>query len=764
MYEAIPRELKDCKNWVGWRAVQDENDPSHFGKVPVCVSSDNNASSTDSRDWEDFETAVNSRYRNQLGFVFTDSGYFGVDIDKQEEAVEDFINGRTDNIIGEFVTALHSYAELSPSGKGIHIICKGTLPGGSRRRGCVEMYETGRFFTMTGKMIADYPLTDCTESIKPLFEKYLAPQTGEKPKEVPKPVHNLSPVSVPDISVSERLEKAKQSKTGAKFSDLMNGKYENWYKTHSEADMAFCNMLAFWLDKSTSDIDSVFRSSGLMRTKWDRKQSDSTYGALTIQKAVSECTAVYSEYLTHKSSYSLSVSGNAEESDTELKEYSFDDTGNAQRLVDIYGEKLRFCYEKKSWYYWDGMRWAEDTTGTIDRIADDSLSVMDEERILYAADPDALKRFQKHIHNTRSSRAKTAMKKELCHRLPIHYGDFDKDEYLFNTPNGIIDLRNCKLYPHNRELFLSRMAGCEISSADCPVWRDFLNTILGGNTELIRYIQKAFGYSLLGSTAEQCLFFLYGRGSNGKSTMLEPIRRIFGDYAANAQSETIMYSNKSAGTARSDLARLKGVRLLTVSEPDEGSQLSESLIKQVTGGDPLTTRFQYGADFEYTPYFTMWIPTNYRPIIRGTDDGIWRRIRIIPFNVQIPDDKKDKTLTEKLLKEMPMIFGWVLDGLRMYRMEGLKSPKAVLTCVEDYRREMDVVSAFLSECCVLESTKYENAAFLYNTYCRWAEMSSERIIGRRTFAQELMKKDGIERTHSMNGSIYRGVSVLEDYK
>lgn len=758
MYDKIPQELKDCKNWVGWRAVPDKNDPQHFGKVPICISSGDNASSTDPRDWEDFYTAESSFCRRQLGFVFTDTPYFGVDIDRQGDALRAFLNGDTDNIIGEFISTLHSYAELSPSGKGVHIICRGSIPPGANRRGCVEIYETGRFFTMTGNCIADFPVADCTETIKPLFEKYLSSQ-----KTPPKPVNDppavVSAPAAVSLSVSERLEKARISKSGEKFTALMGGKFEGHYTSHSEADLALCNMLAFWLDKSTADMDNVFRSSGLMREKWDRKQSGSTYGALMIKRAVEDCQMTYSDLLSRKTTYSLTIGSQDSEPPSQLKEYSFDDTGNANRLADLYGERLKFCYEKKNWFFWNGKNWEEDMTGTIDRIADDSLSVMEEEQLLYAGDPEALKKFKKHIHNTRSSRAKTAMKTELRHRLPIRYSQLDENNNLFNTPAGIIDLRNCKLYPHKKELYLSRIAGTEISSDDCPVWKKFLETILAGDEQLYRYIQKGLGYSMLGSTAEQCLFFLHGNGCNGKSTMLEPIRRIFGDYAANAQAETFMETPGRAGAARSDLARLKGVRLLTVSEPDEGSRLNESLIKQITGGDPLTSRFQYGLDFEYTPYFTMWIPTNHRPIIRGTDDGIWRRIRILPFNVHISDEQKDPALPEKFSKELPMIFGWILDGLKLYRSEGLVSPPAVSACTDNYRREMDTVSAFIAECCVIDKNRSETAADLYEAYCCWADKNAEYTVNRRSFSQRISDVNGVQRVKN-NGMIYKGIALL----
>lgn len=777
MYEKIPEDLKKLPCWICWKAVPDTRSHSGIKKIPIAPATGAAASSTDPASWTDFETAVKaSENYSGIGFVFDGrSGYFGVDVDDISDSVKDFLNGSTDNIAGEFILSLQSYTELSQSGNGVHIICKGKLPTGSRRRGNVEMYETGRYFVMTGNVIAAYSVADCTETVKPLHEKYL----GNDSK---KAVSTQKSAGVPQDtftgctdSIAERLEKARLSKQGKLFSDLMDGNFESYYNSHSEADLALCNILAFWLGRDPDAVDSVFRTSGLMRDKWDRKQSGSTYGRLTVQKAISECGAVYGEKNVPSKNYSVTVSADgtpraSDEDGKEIKLYTMDDTGNAERMFDNYGGRLRYSYIEKSWYYWDERRWCKDVTGTVDRVADESLTVMQSETELYrlidernGGRDEMEKKFLRHIKSSRSSKSKTAMKNELRHKVPALPGQFDRDKYALNTPDGIIDLRSGKLLPHDIEKYITKLCGTGLSEADCPVWKSFLDVVFDGDPEMIRYIQKAVGYSLSGSTSEQCVFFLYGTGRNGKSTFLDTVRAMLGDYASNAQPETIMVSPKSAGGARSDIARLKGTRFVTTVEPNEGMRLDEGLIKQLTGGDPVTTRFQYSSEFEFVPEFKIWMATNHKPIIRGTDTGIWRRIHLVPFGVQIPESKVDHSLPLKLRKELPAILKWAVDGYGLYKSEGLRLPSAALNAVNDYRREMDVVSAFISACCTVGGGMEQSSA-LYAVYCKWASDNNEYKMSHTRFTTELLKKDGIERKRERDAIYFKGLTLQDFYR
>ena len=751
-YNAIPQELRNLPNWVCWKAEKNERSHSGISKKPINPRTGGYAMSNNPQTWTDFDTACRAApdYAG-IGFMFGGSGYFGVDIDDMPEELEKFRNGNEDNIISEFVNTLQSYTEYSQSKTGIHIICKGKLPKGGRKKvhsfGGFEMYDTGRFFVMTGDYCSEYmDVIDCTESIKPLHSKYIG--SGREP--VPQVRRRATIGTANDI-----ISAAMNSKNGAQFKALYSGDFSA-YGSHSEADLALCNMLAFWCGCDADKMDSLFRQSGLMRDKWDRKQSGTTYGAITIQKAIAGCSEVY----TPKTSdgYSLSIGSGSTQAKPKL--YSFDDMGNAERFVDLFGENIRYCYTEKKWYYYNTQKWCADNIGAAERMADRAVKAMSAEAKVYAqTDADEgtemQKAFEKHLKVSRSNKSKRAMLCEVQHHVPLLPSQMDRYRMVLNTPSGVIDLKTGALSEHKPELYFTKITSVDLSSnADCPRWLSFLDDIFSGDKDLIRYIQKALGYSLTGSTAEQCAFFLYGTGKNGKSTFLDVVRDIFGDYAANVQPETIMIKNSSSSAINSDIARLKGARLVTSVEPNEGVRINEGLLKQLTGDDTVTARKLYSEEFEFKPEFKLWMATNHKPIIRGTDTGIWRRIHMIPFTVAIPDEKVDKNLAYKLKAEMTAIFKWIVDGCMLWQQEGLNMPLAVLNSVREYRREMDVISSFLSDEC--QEGGAVAAKTLYAAYCKWADSNNEYCMSNTKFGAEISKR--YEKVKTRTGWFYNNIS------
>lgn len=761
-YSAIPQELKGYKNWVCWQAYPDPKSHSGISKKPINPRTGGFAMPNNSDTWSDFETAVRESAKySGIGFMFSNSPFFGVDLDDMPNDIQDYQNGGTDNIISEFVNTLQSYTEFSQSKTGVHIICKGTLPEGRRKAkndsGGFEMYENGRFFVVTGNYCSEYGyINDCTESVKPLHSKYLG-KTAE-----PKP--NRQNITVNLNSVDDIVRAACSAKNGSLFKALYSGDFSA-YSSHSEADMAFCNMLAFWCGCDSEKMDAIFRQSGLMRDKWDRKQSGTTYGVITLQKAISGCSQTYNP--KKQNDYSISI-GNGKVIQTvdeeKMRAYTFDDMGNAERFVDLFGENVRYCYTEKKWYFYNSMRWSVDNLGVILRMADKCVEAMKAEAKLYLqADEesggDMAKAFEKHIKSSRSNKSKKAMLNEIEHHLPILPIQMDRYKMALNTPSGIINLKNGDVKAHNPEYYFTKITSVDCAeAADCPRWLAFLNDIFAGDKDLIRYIQKAVGYSLTGSTAEQCAFFLYGTGRNGKSTFIDVIRDVFGDYAANIQPETIMVKSSQSNAINSDIARLKGARLVTSVEPNEGVRLNEGLLKQLTGDDTVTARKLYSEEFEFKPEFKLWMATNHKPIIRGTDTGIWRRIHMIPFDVQIPEDKVDKNLTHKLKAEMTGIFKWCIDGCLMWQREGLQMPAAVLKSVREYRREMDVISAFIEDKCTLEGTV--QASTLYAAYVSWADSNNEYCMSNTKFSTELAKR--FEKVRGKNYNFFNGISLFKE--
>lgn len=722
--ENIPEELKKVKQWVCWTGSD---------KVPKAPASGKNAHSNNPKTWGTFKQAVQACETfgfDGVGFMFAPP-YFGVDLDHCLDNKE---------FVDEFVLTLQSYAEISKSGSGIHIICKGELPDGKRRKGNVEMYQNGRYFICTGNVYNENfkDVVDCTESIKVLHHKYL-------PNEAPKLEKRVF-VQV-DMDDQDIIDKAMSCKSGHLFNLLYNGAWQGVYPSQSEADLALCDQLAFWTQKNETQMDRIFRSSGLMREKWDRKTGSRTYGQMTIGKACAHCVDVYEpQKYDDDTALAFALFGDGNVSMEEpRKRYDMTDTGNAHRLVDKFGKIIRYSYNRKKWYVWsDNKVWRVDESGEVKKLADIICDDIKKEAFL-EQDEDAQLSLLKWANKTASSKGKEAMIKEAQHiyGIPASPDDFDAYMDYLNCQNGIVNLRNGELIPHEGQFMMSKICMSDYDTKGAPpkLWLKFLDDVTNGNKELQDYIQKCIGYSLSGSTQEQCAYFLYGMGNNGKSTFLDTISDLLGGYAANTQPETIMMQ-KYNNNASSDIARLKSARFVTCEEPTEGVRLNEGLLKQLTGGSKITCRFLYGDEFEYTPEFKIWVATNHKPVIRGTDVGIWRRIKLIPFEVNIPKDKVDKNMKYKLREEFPQILRWAVEGYIKWQKEGMTEPQCVLDATKEYKQEMDLLATFIEQCLEIDyDTKNRIMANeLFAMYSHWAKSNNEYEMSSKKFFREIGKK------------------------
>lgn len=724
--ENIPADLKGLKQWVCWVGKD---------KIPKNAYTGKNAQSNNPDTWADFDTAVAacSKYNfDGVGFMFA-NGYFGVDLDHCIDNV-DFCD--------EFVETLQSYAEISKSGTGIHIICRGALPSGARRKNGVEMYSSGRYFICTGNIYNEKyrNVVDCTESVKVLHSKYL-------PSETPRAEKALPVASYISMDDQEVVDKARNCKSGYLFTMLYQGEWQGVYSSQSEADLALCNMLAFWTQKDPAQMDRIFRSSGLMRPKWEERRGANTYGQITVSKACMGCTEVYNPTVHDKGTdLAFAVFKNGQMGvDAPKEHYDLTDTGNAHRLCDKFGHIIRYSYNRKKWYYWDGKTWRLDDSGEIKKLADMVCDDIKQEAFM-EQDEDAQVKMLKWANRTASSHNKENMIKECQHLdgIPVGANSFDSYPDFFNCQNGIVNLRNGELIPHESSFMMSKIAICDydVSGKKPEMWLHFLDDVTAGNKELQEYIQRCVGYSLGGSTREQCAYFLYGMGNNGKSTFLDTIADMLGDYAANTQPETIMMKRFGNDSANSDVARLKGARYVTCEEPTEGVRLNEGLLKQLTGGSKITCRFLYGDEFEYTPEFKIWVATNHKPVIRGTDVGIWRRIKLIPFEVNIPPEKVDKHLKYKLRKEMPQILHWAVEGCIKWQRDGISEPACVQEAVKEYKNEMDLLTGFIEDAIVIDYTCNDRimAKDLFTMYIKWAKQNNEYEMTSKKFFKEIAQK------------------------
>ncbi|WP_179394958.1 phage/plasmid primase, P4 family [Lacticaseibacillus absianus] len=758
MYERVPEELRPLKQWGLYKRIW-KPEKDKYTKIPYSALTGTKTSSTDPNQWVTYDealTALQAYDLDGLGFFFG-NGYAGVDVDHIGADLDRLAAGDTqDNTAWEFMTTFKSYTERSMSGTGIHIIIKGEIPGTRRRKGNVEMYQDGRFFAITGDAIGTFHDVNAPnpDDFKRLYTKYLEPKTVIA---LPTATRN-EPNNLPE---GEIITKMLNSKNGSRIRLLLQGGWEQFYSSQSEADLAFANDLAFWTGRDFARMDSIFRQSSLMRDKWDEKHGKTTYGVATLNRAISDTRDTYHPE-REKPKYKLGFITDSGKPKA-FKPHSWDDTGNADRFVDRYGKVARYSFIDKGWYIYNGAFWELDQRGLLRTMIDNTIADLKNEKPYTPPDVDpdkAEKEWAKFCKTSRGNRGKRAMEDELQHRLPVTTDEFDADQSLMNVDNGYIDLSDGTLHEHDIKKMFSKQSTVEYSdTVDCPEWQAFLEQTFNGDKELTDYIQKAVGYSLTGSVEEQVMFILYGSGRNGKSVFMDTLKHIAGSYSRTMQAKSIMVQQTSGG-ANSDIARLKGARLVSASEPNEGVRLDEGLIKELTGGESVTARFLYGREFEFKPEFKLWLSTNHKPIIRGTDDGIWRRLMLIPFTHQVPVDQIDKRLTYKLERESIGILNWAVDGALKWQREGLQPPQSVKDASLAYRNEMDVLELFVNDCCEKGPGYEAPAGQLYDTYIKWAESTGEYKMRKQKFGAEMQKK--FEYARRRDGRRYVGVRLKTD--
>ena len=438
----------------------------------------------------------------------------------------------------------------------------------------------------------------------------------------------------------------------------------------------------------------------------------------------------------------------------------FTDLTNGELFVRENLEKIRYCAAWKKWLIWDGNTWRPDDCNEIYALAKEFLRGM----FLKAANITDHRRaidLEKHLIKCESLRRRKAFveSSSLERVVRIYPHQVDSDPFVFNVQNGTVDLRTGKLNEPMREKYITKCAPVFYDrAASCDEWNMFLLRIMNGNARLINFLQKAVGWALTGDMSEQVMFILYGSGANGKSTFLNAIMEILGDYAMSSPTETFM--KKHGEGISNDIARLRGTRFVTTVEAEEGKRMSEPLIKQVTGQDTMTARFLYGEYFDFVPTFKIFMATNHKPVIKGNDHGIWRRIRLIPFTVTIPYAERDAHLMEKLRKEQSGILNWMIAGCILWQKERLGEPEEVKIATEEYQEEMDVMGSFLRECCVLDGKGYLRIAQgdLYRAYTSWCERNSERPYSHRIFGTNL-QNFGIGRLRDCKARYWTGIAL-----
>ena len=434
--------------------------------------------------------------------------------------------------------------------------------------------------------------------------------------------------------------------------------------------------------------------------------------------------------------------------------YKLTDMGNGKRFMARYREQFKHS-RAWGWLRWNGYKWERNADVLVMDAARHTAQMIFSEAA--NATPEDSKAIGKWAINTQNRSKLDAMlylasSEEGIRATPA---DFDADGYTLNCLNGIVDLRTGEFSKSDPARMLSKSINAKYdTSAACPRWLAFLDRIMAGNDGMIRFLQRAIGYSLTGSVSEQCFFLNHGTGANGKSVLLETIRHLLNDYAAAAEFSAFLQTQSES--VRNDIAALAGARFVSANESGADKRLSESIIKAITGGDTISARFLFKEYFEFKPQFKVWMATNHKPVIKDTDHAIWRRVRLIPFGVTIPKAERDPNLTATLRTEFSGILNWAIAGCLQWQADGLGEPAEVTEATESYRNEQDQLSSFITAYCVVNERAVYSASKLNKLYC---EMTGEKVSAREF--NRMMTEHNYRSEHSRVGTVWVGIGQLD---
>jgi putative DNA primase/helicase len=414
------------------------------------------------------------------------------------------------------------------------------------------------------------------------------------------------------------------------------------------------------------------------------------------------------------------------------------DVGNARALVAVHGSDLKYV-PGLGWFEWDGCTWSPDDTGAVVRSAKALVDTMLAHAVAIPDEANRVKAVKWALSSQSVSRIAAMVKLAESEVAAVVRSDrLDSNPWLLNVLNGTLDLRTGELREHRRDDLLTRVAPVAYDpSAKCPTWDAFLDRVMAGNRDLISYLQRAVGYSLTGNTDEQCFFLLYGTGSNGKSTFLETLVSLIGRgrYATAMNFSTL--TNRQRQEPSEDIARLRGIRMVTAIESGRGKVFNETLIKQITGSDTIAARLLYKGTFTFRPAFKLFLSANYKPRINDDDYAIWRRVKLVPFDVQIPESERQRDLQDRLQEELSGILNWALDGCAKWRAHGLGDATAVRAATAQYRRAQGALPAFLDQECDRGRRYWVESRELFKRYEEWCAREERNGMTETAFGREL---------------------------
>lgn len=452
-------------------------------------------------------------------------------------------------------------------------------------------------------------------------------------------------------------------------------------------------------------------------------------------------------------------------------DYRTSELGTAERLIDEHKHDLLYCESMGGWWHWNGVRWRLDNNAVHGYAEQLARTLLIEAAGADRSEQDQLIAHAKHTLKDKALNAIVSRARRDT-RVIVEADIFDANPHLLNVENGTVDVRTGAMHDHRREDYITKLAPVSFyTTATAPLWEQFLTQVLP-DEEVRRYVQKAIGQALTGTTEQQALYVNHGSGANGKSTFFDAIFSMMGDYAGVIDTDVLMERNRPGG-ATPEIMFLIGKRMVIASESKQGDHLNESMIKKLTGDEYLTGRNLYAKEMvTFKRLFKLFMHVNHRPEIKGTDYAIWRRQRLIPWTITIADEAKDRQLPDKLRTELPGILNWSLAGYQLYLQEGLEPPEAVQTATDQYREDMDKVGQFIRDKCITNmpgSGIREELSVpvdeLYKAYVEWCVSDGVRSEKKRKFGERMKELEYAQEVRKRTGKatrVWLGIGLLKD--
>lgn len=778
-FDSVPSILQCIPRWLMWNIGKTKAD-GKYGKIPVNRSG-KAVNAHDSRNWLTFDQAKELYGTEQFSGVAIDlpteiqpvakasdgSDLFlvGIDIDRCVVASTDGVRGLTKDANEILFKLGRPYVEYSPSLTGLRIFCLSREPFKGVNKNNRELYCHGRFLTITGAGVGE--VKEVGQSLADLHAEW----SGGHQAGISKPLTTSGT--------------AQPTGVAAVLIGLGNPQKHPWALAEAESILASIdpdipegewwatlNQLAEWSDGCNEARGLSKRWSrgdlhGRLAEKWDEAAFDKKWkravesvgregnAGWTSLKATAEACG----YVAPEKSQSLTATGDISFANAEPG-----DIVAARIYAQSTRDKLIYVSKAGRWLRWDGTRWSWCDKGeemahaksTADMILQSAVDLVKGDKDKHQKRLSSALRLQ----NLPRLEAMIELAKSESGMCVGQMTELDSDPWLLGVRNGVVNLHDGGLLAPDPKMLMTRQAAAEYRhDAECPRWLAFLDSIFEGDTETVAFIQRALGYTLTGVTTEEALFICFGFGANGKSVFGNVVSAILGDYAQAAPPSLLTVRRDGDAGPRNDIARLCGARLVSINETQNGDRLDEQIVKMLAGREPLSARFLHKEYFDFLPTAKPWLRTNHRPIVTGDDDGVWRRLHLVPFRRKFAEEDRDPWLEQKILEERDGILAWMVQGCLEWQRNGLNPSQLVRRESATYRKESDLLGEFLEEKTAVDQTSREEQTKMFLAWCVWNEINGTRHGSKTSFTRKLSER-GVGVGKSNSSRFYTGLRLL----